>query len=772
MTGVISLNGEWTLQFGPETADAPATPEELASCAWQAVAADVPGNVELDLVRAGILPELEVGTNVFCLRELETYRWWYSREFTPPPLAPGETLELRFDGVDCLAWIWLGNKPVGRCANALIPHSFDITDLVTPDRSTTVHVRLDSPLLAGRQRIPEAVEATAGLSSRWESMAVRKAPHCYGWDIMPRALSAGLWRDVTLRRVPATRLRSVYWFTQSVDVQSSKATVCVDWDFCTDRLLTDDMGVRASLTDDSGQTASTETPALGTHGRLRFDLDKARLWWPRGYGRPHLYAARVELLDSGGKVLDSHQCRLGVRTAELETTPVLDDDGDGTFRFVVNGTPVFAKGTNWVPLDAFHSRDRRHYEDVLPMLAELNCNMVRCWGGNVYEEEPFFDYCDANGIMVWQDFAFACGVYPQDRAFREQAYAEAESVVRRLRNHASLVLWAGNNENDLVQQWKGMARYQDPNDDVISRHVLAEAVRRNDLTRPYLPSSPYIGPELRALDAPDDAMPEQHLWGTRPHFKSPFYSESSAQLVSEIGYHACPCRLSLEEMLSPEALWPPTGSAEWDAKSVTWHPALMPDESRVRIMTRQLRYLFDATPDNLDDYILASQIAQMEALKFFIERWRMKPGAGGILWWNLRDGWPVISDAAAVDYYNRRKLAFDVIKRVQADVCVMVAEAVAGEHAVIAANDTRSAAQGRARVTDNAREELLSTRFEVGPGERAEVGRLPVERSNEMWLIQWELADGTAGRNHYLCGPTPMPLDVYRAFLPALGIRC
>jgi beta-mannosidase len=300
--------------------------------------------------------------------------------------------------------------------------------------------------------------------------------------------------------------------------------------------------------------------------------------------------------------------------------------------------------------------------------------------------------------------------------------------------------------------------------------VLAEAVRRNDLTRPYLPSSPHVGPELRALGAPEEAMPEQHLWGTRPHFKAPFYSQSPAQFVSEIGYHGCPCRESLEQMLSPEALWPPEGNAEWHAKSVTGHRAQLRDASRIELMTKQLRFLFDATPDNLDDYILASQITQMEAKKFFIERWRLKPGSGGLLWWNLRDGWPVISDAAAVDYYNRRKLAFEAIRRVQANVCVMVAEPVGRDHALVAVNDTRSAAAGTVTVTNAIGDILATSEFKVGPGGRTEIARLGVELSHDLWLINWHLADGTTGCNHYLCGPTPMPLEVYRGFLPRLGL--
>ena len=287
MTKVLSLNGQWTLRYERQTPDAPATPDELASSNWPSVEAHVPGNVELDLMRAGILPDLEVGTNIFRLREYETYRWWYSREFTGPRLTDGESLELQFDGIDCLAWIWINGKLIGQCENGLIEHRFDVTDYVLQDQTNRIDIRLDSALLAGRQRIPEAVETVAGLSSRYEAQAIRKPPHCYGWDIMPRALSAGLWRDVTLRKLPATRLRSVYWFTQSIDIGpgNTKATVGLDWDFCTDQLLTDDLSIRVSLADNGSEVAVKDFSATGTHGRLTLNLDNAKLWWPRGYGR-------------------------------------------------------------------------------------------------------------------------------------------------------------------------------------------------------------------------------------------------------------------------------------------------------------------------------------------------------------------------------------------------------------------------------------------------------------------------------------------------------
>lgn len=765
----ITLNGTWDLSFGPQTKDAPETPAALATADWQTIPAHVPGNVELDLMREGALPPLAVGTNVYALRAFETYRWWYCRHFEAPLVEAGERLALTFAGLDCVATVWVNGQEVGRASNALVAHSFDITDAVTPGLKNAVHVRIDSPTLHARDRLPEAVECTPAGPSHWESLAVRKPPHAYGWDILPRIVSAGLWRDVTLQVVKPTRLRSVTWFTESVNRESGAARVGVDWDFCTDRLLTDAWSVKVSLANEAGEVIATSSPAFYTHGRFTLDLEEADLWWPRGYGNASLYQALVELVDEKGEVLDRHACAVGVRTVELDMTPTLDADGNGAFRFVVNGHPVFAKGTNWVALDALHSRDRDHYKAVLPMLADLNCNMVRCWGGSVYEEECFYAFCDREGIMVWQDFCFACAAYPQDSRFAEAVYEEAVQVVRRLRNHPALVLWAGNNENDIMLSWVGRQGTQDPNADRVSRSVLAEAVRRNDPTRPYLPSSPYVSPECQALGAPESAMPEQHLWGARPFYKSAYYAECRAHFVSEIGYHGCPGRETLEQMLTPAGLWPPEGNREWTAKAVAWHPDDTAHEARITLMTNQLKHLFNSSPDGLDDTILASQLTQMEALKFFVEHWRMRKHRGGLLWWNLRDGWPVISDAV-VDYYNRPKLAYEVLKRVQADVCLMGGEPHEGAHPLIGINDTREPTQGALHVHNTGGQEILASPFTLEPGRPTDLGRLPTVRANDLYLMTWQLADGTVGRNHYLCGPLPMDLAVYRALLPWLDL--
>jgi beta-mannosidase len=764
----INLNGTWRLTYGPQQARYDhATPPAN----WPTIAAQVPGNAELDLVADGVLPDPSVGNNVYLLRQYETYEWWYTRQFEKPAASTNQRVNLVFEGLDCIADVWLNGVYLGHAANMLVPQRFDITEVLqipTDARQCSLVVRIHSAVLEGRKSPPEALNSA--FATNWESVSVRKAPHMYGWDIMPRVVTAGIWRSVYVEIQEPTRWQSVYWATLQANPSERTATLQVDWDFTTERLDIDDLRVRARI-----GTHSQEFPVLGTRGRARIALNDVNLWWPRGYGAPALYDAQLDLLDSQGQVLDTDKHRIGIRTIALDFTDVTTPEQPGEFVFVVNGQKVFVKGTNWVPLDAFHSRDIQHLLPAMQMIEDLNCNMIRCWGGNVYEDHAFFDQCDELGVMVWQDFAMACAIYPQTDEFAAVIRQEAEGIVSRLRNHPSLALWAGNNEIDEAYAWAGLSI--DPNTDRLSREVLPAVVRRLDPFRAYLPSSPYRSPDfVRAQKANRGAtqsciqQPEQHLWGPRNDFKGPYYTQSLAHFASEIGYHGCPDRRSLEQFLDPEYVWPWQNNDQWLTHATRPLPAMTDFNYRIELMGKQIGVLFDQVPDNLDDYVLASQISQAEAKKFFIEWFRQgKWRRTGLLWWNLRDGWPIISDAI-VDYYGRKKLAYEYIKRVQSVVCVICCEPVNGVHAIIAVNDSLVSAQGHACVTDvDSSEVLLDVDFAVPPNGRVEIGTLPQSFKQTVWLIDYFASDLPI-RNHFLCGPRPFHLSDYRRWLSKLAI--
>ncbi len=280
----------------------------------------------------------------------------------------------------------------------------------------------------------------------------------------------------------------------------------------------------------------------------------------------------------------------------------------------VNGERIFILGTNWVPLDAYHARDRERLDRAVEMVVDLGCNLVRCWGGNVYEDDRFFDLCDEAGILVWQDFAMACAVYPQDDAFGARLRDEVRAVVRRLRQHPSLALWAGDNECDETWVWTG-GRRRDPNRNVLTRSVIPGVLREEDPSRPYLPSSPYV--DDVAFASGRRLLPEDHLWGPRDDYKGAFYTESVCHFVSEIGFQGCPGVESLERYLTPGERWPFGGSEEWRLHSTAPLPG-KPSMPKARQSTRL----------TLPSMIGAWAPKQMVAMELAVER----PMPGNCCW--------------------------------------------------------------------------------------------------------------------------------------------
>jgi beta-mannosidase len=761
-----SLHGAWRLTYGVTGADAPQDPDALATCAWPTIEATVPGNVEIDLMNAGEIEDPRIGSRVYDLQRYETYQWWYRRTFaTPGAGEDGARVELVFEGLDCFGTVWLNGERLGETDNMLIAHRFDVTGRLRAEGENELAVRIKSATLEERQWVAEPYEWNRGPG---KSIFVRKAPHMYGWDIMPRIISAGLWRDVYLETVPATRFRSVYWATLAVNVEKRTARALVDWDFATDRLDLEPLAVRLTLSRNGRVVHTATEDTLGTNGRALPELKDADLWWPRGHGEPALHEALLELLDEDGSVLAEDRRAIGLRTVELRHTEVTTPDEPGEFVFLVNGLKVFCRGGNWVPLDALHSRDARQLDTALRMTAEMNCNMIRVWGGGVYEDHAFFDVCDSEGIMVWQDFMFACHIYPQTDAFADRVRVEAEAVARKLRNHPSLVLWCGNNEIDHVYEWAKTGL--DPNTERLSRHVLPAVTLRLDPKRPYLPSSPYRGPELVKRGNRREWMPEQHLYGNRPYFKDGFYTKSLAHFVGEIGYLGCPDRATLEEMLDPDHVWPWQDNEQWKTKAVRPHPKAEKLGRRIELMADLITRLFPEIPDNLDDFIAASQIVQAEAYKFWMEWWRVgKWRRTGMLWWQLRDGWPVFS-AAAIDYYNRPKLVYYYLQRSQAPVCAIVDEPQDGRHPLYLINDTLEDVAGKATVRDvESGNTLLETEFKAPANGKAEAGSIAHPDGQAMWVVESLVNDQTS-LNHYLVGDPPFNLDDYRRWMETLDL--
>ena len=766
--GPVSLNGKWDLSFWPQAGEAVLSPEGLEKTEATTIPATVPGNVEIDMEAAGLIPDPRVGATVNDLRKYEGYQWCYSRRFSAPELRPGQQAELVFGGIDCVGEIWVNGVHVGSSDNMLIEQRFDVTDCLKAGDGNLVQVIL-RPVVLESQKYLLGTFSMGNFASE-ESVYMRKAPHMYGWDIMPRLVSAGLWRDVTLEILEPLRFTDVTWVTTNVDTATRNVRLFVDFQTKLPFDQFDKARVRFTLSREGKQVYQGERILFTHAGRQIIELQNADLWWPRGYGDAALYEARAELVASDGEIVDTDTKRIGLRTVKLDLSDINLPDERGRFCFEVNGEKIFIRGTNWVPLDALHSRDAAQYESALKLVTDANCNMIRCWGGNVYEDTRFFDLCDENGLMIWQDFAMGCAFYPQRDDFLEGLRREITSVVLKLRNHPSLVLWAGNNEDDANLYWGLMAFHLDPNRDAVSRRVIPEVLYEFDVTRPYLPSSPYYSQAVWEKGSTDEYLPENHLWGPRGYYKDPFYTTAPCTFVSEIGYHGCPNRSSIERMMTPDCVYPWVDkdrrwNDEWITKSTRRFVAWGPTQDRNNLMLNQVNILFGSVPDDLDEFVFASQAVQAEAMKYFMEMWRgRKFERTGIIWWNVRDGWPIISDAV-VDYYGSKKLAYYFLCNVQRDVCLFINDPREGTYPLVAVNDTREAARGTVSVTDAAiGREVFRGSYTVPANGRSEVAALPVMEGQGMFVIRYEVG-GVTFTNHYLYGEPPYALGDYRKWL-------
>ena len=730
----IDLTGNWILDYWPQPETGAV--RTLAIPPHKTIASTVPGNCELDLIRAGVLPDPEIGLNALRFREYEGYQWLYTKIFTLQSSLPASTSCLVFEGIDTLADIFLNGEKIGETENMFVEHRFDVTHRLKAG-TNVVQVLLRSVLLDSKHQT--LGELGYGMPGGAEGEPYRKAGHMGGWDIFPRLFVSGLWRDVRLETTGPLRIDQASWIVKSVDLVARKAEIVgscrIDMPFA----ALDKATVRVGLERDG--KIVTERTFKVHHFQQSFALSvkEAEFWWPRGFGEPALYEAFITVDDGAGSVV-SHRERIGLRTVELVRDDVYGHERPGHFLFKVNGMPVYIRGSNWVPLDALHGRDAQHLLPTLELFKDLNCNMIRVWGGGVYEPTAFFDWCDENGVMVWQDFMMGCSMFPFDPDFQRKVREEAIAVVLKYRNHPSLALWSGNNENDGApwwRLWRSSIIHWDPTEDVTSRVTLPTVVREFDVTRPYLPSSPYFSPDVVAGKAKPS---EDHLWGERAYYKTNYYTNSPCWFASEMGYHGCPNRESLERMMTKECVYPWTKvtgtdpkqdyhwNAEWQFKASDPWPEFNASDSwlegfgfrRNSLMTNQLKIMFGSVPADLNDFILASQIVQAEAMKTFVELFRSQKFTkkNGLIWWNVRDGWPQISDAV-VDYYGGKKRAYFAIRNSQHDQLVMVRD----DHKVVAVNDTLKPVEGKAKVTDReSGRVLLERQYSVPRNAAAEIG--------------------------------------------------
>lgn len=726
----------------------------------------VPGNFELDLEKAEIIEDPFFGLNPLKIQEIENYHLWYVCNFKCD-CENVHNIVLGFEGIDTFSDIYLNGVKIGETENMFIPYEFEASSIKLGINELVIHIR---PTIIETRKYKYGLDVNYYQPYAEASLFARRPAHTYGWDIMPRFISGGIWRNVYLAEKKDDYIEEIYLYTDSIDdekaIISGYFTVCMKKDFSKDYSL--------EFKGECKTNVFTEKIDRLWHnqGKISFTVNEPLLWWPRDAGEQNLYKVEA-VLRYKGEIIDIYSFDFGIRTVCLEHTDTTDENGSGQFLFYINNTPIYMRGTNWVALDAFHSRDTLREGKALELLYESNCNMVRCWGGNVYPDSRFYDFCDKYGILVWQDFALACASYPQNEEFCSEFAKEVQIIVKQLRLHPSLVIWAGDNECDVATAYWTFAKV-DPTKNKLTREIIPNILKFFDRSRPYLPSSPYVSDEYFNDLEGGKYMPEEHLWGSRKVYKNKAFLDTKAHFVSEIGAHGCPSPESIKKFISKDKLWHWENNDEWIVHSSSmdlenWKPY----EYRIPLMQEAIDNIFGIKPDNLNDYALASQLCQAEALKFFIEYFRcQKWRRTGLLWWNLTDGWPQFSDAV-VDYYFIKKIAFEFIKRSQEALCIMMREPENGFLKVVSVNDFLKSKCLKITIKDTSNDNVVFEKEVIAEANSVtEFVDIKVpDDGMHLYLIEWQ-CDGVTYKNHYLCDKAPYDFEKYVKLLKKAELFC
>jgi len=735
----ISLNTRWAVTWfdeGEGEAHGAHLPD-FDDSAW--LDGIVPGDVHLDLLRVtpnvgeGVeLPPQDpsqfgegvqlppqhpgadpfVGLNYLDCKWMEETEWWYRREFLPPEEFRGHRVELNFQGLDTFATVWVNGKRAGVHRNMFVPCSFDVTHLIEIGHRNTVAVCFSSPIHAVKGKSTEGLSAAFGT---FERLHARKAQMSYGWDIAPRLLTCGIWRPAYLVAKGEVSLGDVAVRTTISDAR--EAVVHLEIPLMANGPDVREACVEVELRNGKTIISRREDVILAeVNGVAHLDIPIAdpHLWWPWNVGRPELYHLTVRAIVNGS-IEDECRTKIGIRSVELIQEP--QEDGGTSFIFSINGERIYAKGTNRIPGDAIFARmTRRKYRELIDLALDNNCNMLRIWGGGIYEDPYFYRLCDERGIMVWQDFMFSCGDYPEDDEFLSEVRYEAQKVVAELRNHPSIVIWCGDNEIDAGRGWQGKTSLEN----AINRGVLPEVCARLDPTRPYIwssPCSPSGDPNAQSRMEGD-----HHSWHHGTSYRDKVYTEDDSRFVSEIGHLSAPWPESIRRFIPEEDLWPPENKA-WDFHFGTLEGA--ETHRRERLDEAIAAFGFER-PDSLEEYAALTQLIQALAYKEWMEHYRRRKFlCGGSLYWNLYDNWPQFSDAV-VDYYQNPKIAYYYVKRAFSNLLVSLEDLADGKVGVWLINDELRDRGGKLL--------LRCQRFDGGTAwTRILPARLPANSSKMVW---------------------------------------
>lgn len=626
--------------------------------------AEVPGSLYSAMLAEGLTDDPYYRENERAAAEISRDSCVFDRSFD---LAEGMENAgkylLKFYGIDTLSEIILNGIPIGNTDNMHREYVFDVTDIIRPEGNRLMVAIMSPSLYIEERNISDPLWGVASTMPGYPH--IRKAHYMFGWDWGPVLPDMGIWRDVELIAVKGGLIDSVYALQDHS--KAADGIVKVTLEVSLSEVLSDELTANVTVTDPDG--VSSEYSARFSKGEkkksISINIENAKLWFPRGYGEQPLYTVQTRLINGDGNIADGHEMKLGLRTVTVSRDPLegCDIDGDPLsgeeFAFEVNGIKIFAMGANYIPEDQILSRrSRKKTARLLRECAAANFNMIRVWGGGIYPDDYFYELCDEMGLLVWQDFMFACSVYKADRDFCETVKREVIDNVKRIRNHPCLALWCGNNEIESMWQYWGIDAPAEYKKDYLRLFevLIPKVLHFYDPVTFYWPSSPSSGGSFN--DSGSLLKGDAHYWAVW-HDLKPFeeYYNYKFRFCSEFGFEALPSIKTIRTFAE-------THDLNLCSPVMELHQKCERGTEKVMYYLAQMCHY----PVTFEGLIYATQLVQAEAVRLNVENMRRHRGVCmGSLYWQVNDSNPVIS-WSSIDYFHRWKALHYAAKHFYAPV--------------------------------------------------------------------------------------------------------
>ena len=730
----IYLNNNWYFSLSKNYNSSNSSIDERLKTS-KSFPATVPGTIHTDLLKNKLIDDPFYSDNEMKMTWIPECDWVYQTKFNFKD-STKNNIDLIFDGLDTVCEIYLNDIKLGGTDNMFLSYKYSVKDILK-SIDNTLKIIIKSPTRYASQQEKKFGKLPVALNS--SRAHIRKAQYSFGWDWGPTFPTSGIWRKVYMLEWADAKIDGIAFNTKKLGKNYAEVEILTSVNTITNR------GISLVVTLSNGDNVYEENILIKKlkNNKINFKIRDPKLWWPNGEGEQNLYTLDVKIIKND-VVLDEIQKKVGIRTIEL----VLKEKNKSTFKFRVNNKDIYCKGVNWIPGDSFLPRvTKNKYSDLLTLGKQANVNMVRVWGGGIYENDEFYDLCDELGLLVWQDFMFACGAYPENDEFIANIKEEVNQNVLRLQHHACIALWCGNNENEWIWFQEQKISYKKMSGYKIYHKVIPDILKEIDSNRPYWPSSPF-GNDNDPNSFNSGNSHQWDIWSRWIDYDNVVNDRSL--FVTEFGFQGPANKDTFEKYL-------PQKNRNISDKVFEHHNKQEEGPERI------IKFLSSHLPirSEWDDHLYLAQLNQSFALKTCLEYWRTNDTTNGSIIWQLNDCWPVTS-WSIIDSNNTPKLAYHFVKNAFAPQFLYFKnDGITIK--VILLNQHKEKIKGRLRLTVLGTDsgeiiEDSSSKVNIIDRRLMEIKSVPCKNlpEHENWILTAVLYDEsnkTICRNYYLTKP-------------------